>query len=340
MAAMKTAELNFSYPETLIAVEPRRPSRVMFSTPKHGSQEITIDQLMQQFAPGDVVVINDTKVVKKRLFTKSGLEVLFLDEVSPNIWTVLLPAKKMKVGEEILLPGGQAATLVEKGLPQKLQVSDGLGLEYFQQFGRMALPPYIQKARGEREGTTEDEVWYQTQWANPPGSSAAPTASLHFSNRDWEVLKSQGVFVETLTLHVGLGTFLPVHSKNLTDHKMHSEWVEIPKSTMQAIQLCKKQGGRVWALGTTVTRALESQPLGYFKESENSFFGETDIFIYPGFQFQLVDVLMTNFHQPKSTLLALVCAFAGTDRTLQAYQWAVENHFRLFSYGDLSVWTK
>ncbi|MCB0406831.1 MAG: tRNA preQ1(34) S-adenosylmethionine ribosyltransferase-isomerase QueA [Bdellovibrionales bacterium] len=337
---MKTSQFNFTYPESLVATKPSRPTRVMYSSFEGAPSELTKQELLSHIQPKDIVVINDTKVVKKRIFTDAGEEILFLDEKEPNIWTVLFPAKKYALGEALLLPGDVIATLVEKGLPQTLKINRSMGFSYFEQYGHMALPPYIQKARGERKSFKEDANWYQTSWAKNNGSSAAPTASLHFDNEDWKVLSEKGVSVASLTLHVGLGTFLPVHTEDLSDHKMHSEWVQISKGTLNQVARCKALGGRVWALGTTVTRALESWPRGYFKEDEDSLFGETDIFIQPGFEFQVVDVLMTNFHQPQSTLLALVAAFAGLEKTLSVYEWAIKKQFRLFSYGDLSVWIR
>ena len=338
---LKTSDLDFSYPENLVATQPEEVSRIVFCESGLVPKEINKSELLSKISTDDVVIINNTKVVKKRIFTEEGLEILFLDSLADNTWSVLMPSKKLKVGDIIDLPGGVTVTLTEKGLPQIVQVNQLLGFEYFEQFGHMALPPYIQKSRGERASRSEDEKWYQTQWAEKQGSSAAPTASLHFTNEDWEDLRQKGIPVCPLTLHVGLGTFLPVHAETLQEHKMHSEYVEIPETTLQAIEACKAKGGKVWALGTTVTRALESISGDWFeKQSDGGLRGETDIFIYPGFEYQVVDVLMTNFHQPKSTLLALVSAFAGRETTLHNYQWAIENHFRLFSYGDLSVWTR
>lgn len=339
--SMKTTDFDFQYPESQVATEPQKPSRIMYCEGHQVPQEVTSSEIFKKIDDNDLVIINNTKVVKKRVFTDQGLEILFLDEIISNTWTVLMPSKKLKVGDKIQIPGERTLTLIEKGLPQIVQTDQPLCYSYFEQYGHMALPPYIQKARGVRESLGTDDSWYQTDWAQFEGSSAAPTASLHFSKNDWENLKENGVSVEALTLHVGMGTFLPVHSDTLEEHKMHSEFVEIPATTLQAIERTKQNGGRVWALGTTVTRALESINGDWFqKQSDGSLSGNTDIFIYPGFEFLVVDVLMTNFHQPKSTLLALVSAFAGRERTLHNYQWAIDKGFRLFSYGDLSVWTK
>lgn len=337
---MKTELLDFSYPDNLVATEPQRPSRVMLSEPDRPPQEISLSSVLELVGTEDVVVLNDTKVVKKRLFTNDEVEVLFLDEVAPFEWTVLFPAKKFKVGDRLAFAEGLEAELIEKGLPQKIRVNRSLDFSYFEKHGHLALPPYIQKARNQRESRPEDDQWYQTEWAKNFGSAASPTASLHFSESDWDILRKREVNVLTLTLHVGLGTFLPVHAEELKDHKMHAEWVQIPHETLRQIEQAKQKGGRVWALGTTVTRALESWPRGHFQPTASGLEGMTDIFILPGFEYKVVDVLMTNFHQPKSTLLALVVAFAGFERTFEVYRWAIENKFRLFSYGDLSVWKK
>lgn len=337
---MQTEDFNFSYPDELIALEPARPTRVMSMVGGEVPRELTLSQLLQIPEENDIVIINDTKVIKRRVVTQGGLEILFLEEKDLNHWQVLFPSKSFKIGEKISLPGDRTAQLVEKGIPQTLHVSEKLDLSFFEEFGELALPPYIQKHRGQREALPEDESWYQTRWAEKMGSAAAPTASLHFELEHWKQLKSRKIAVAHLTLHVGLGTFLPIHSETLADHKMHSEWVEISKATLNQIARSKALGGRVWALGTTVARALESWPLNQFQEDEDRLFGNTNIFIQPGFEFQVVDVLMTNFHQPKSTLLALVSAFAGRDVVLESYQWAIDHKFRLFSYGDLSVWNR
>lgn len=335
---VKKSDLTFSYPEELVATKPSRPTRVMYWNGQ--PSEIDISQLLDLFTPGDVLILNDSKVVKRRVNSSNGLEILFLSEKPDERWSVLFPAKKFKIGEKIPMPGDIELTLLEKGLPQQVSASQKLDPQYFQKFGELALPPYIQKARGERKNRLEDALWYQTEWAKNEGSTAAPTASLHFTNKDLKALQKRGVGIGALTLHVGLGTFLPVHAENLEEHTMHAEWVEIPHATLNQIAKAKALGGRVWALGTTVARALESWSLGYFEPTDDGIKGSTDIFIKPGFDYKVVDVLMTNFHQPESTLLALVASFAGLENVHQAYQWAIAQKFRLFSYGDLSVWTR
>ncbi|MCJ8276927.1 MAG: S-adenosylmethionine:tRNA ribosyltransferase-isomerase, partial [Bdellovibrionales bacterium] len=202
------------------------------------------------------------------------------------------------------------------------------------------LPPYIQEARGERASRPSDDEQYQTDWAEQMGSLAAPTASLHFSNQDIEKVKARGADVKKLCLHVGLGTFLPVYADDLNDHVMHSEFVSIPAETWEAVLNCQKRGGKVWALGSTVVRSLESQALKMFESNPKGWSGETDLFIKPGFEYKAVDVMMTNFHQPESTLIAMVMAFSDQETVNKCYEWAIERQFRLFSYGDLSVWKK
>lgn len=338
--SLKTSLFAYSYPEELVGVEHRPDYRTMLSNPS-GPREISSKEIFALFEAGDVLVVNDTQVVKRRVFSEEGFEVLFLEDLGDKKWQVLFPASRLKRNQCLHLPDGVELKLFQKGLPQIVALSRSIGDKYFEQFGEMALPPYIQKARGERHNNSFDNNWYQTAWAEKAGSCAAPTASLHFTNEDIETLKAKGVQVLKVTLHVGLGTFLPVKAENLLEHKMHSEWAHIPGDVIEAIQVAKQNGNRVFALGTTVTRTLESWPKGLLSQQQDgSFSGGTDLFIYPGFEFKVVDVLMTNFHQPESTLLALVAGFAGYERVMADYKWAIENKFRLFSYGDFSVWQK
>jgi S-adenosylmethionine:tRNA ribosyltransferase-isomerase len=336
---MKTEFLNYEYPEDLVAVAPQDPSRILWSAPNSKPVELNKEQLLAKVGANDVVVINDTKVLKRKVMSADGLEVLFVEDHGGVKWSVLFPAKKYKIGDQIEMPGGVSISLIKKGIPQQIKTSEPLTEEYFEQFAELALPPYIERRRQQLESKDyNDEDWYQTEWAKDQGSCAAPTASLHFGNQDWERLRAKGVAVENLTLHVGMGTFLPIQSDKVEEHKMHKEFVSIPAHTLAKISEAKVKGGKVWALGTTVMRSLEAWSRGDFEETDAGVQGETDIFIRPGFQFEVVDVLMTNFHQPKSTLLALVAAFAGVFRTKEVYEWAMLNKFKLFSYGDLSVW--
>lgn len=347
---MNLSELDYEYPPELVATEPQRPCRILLaSSPDlNAPKEIDFENLWKLFAPGDLLVVNNTKVEKRRVFSvgghTEGLEILFLQPANAEqtIWQVLCPAKNIKDDEIINLPGDLKAKLTRRGLPQTLELSAPIDHKYFTQYGEMALPPYIQKARGDRHNKISDSKWYQTEWAKYAGSSAAPTASLHFKNEDLNELKKRNVQLAEVTLHVGAGTFLPVRTENLDDHPMHGEWAEIPQSVAAQIEKTLSDGRRVWAMGTTVARVLESFAAGVLtlSEDKNSFIGETKLFIKPGYSWQIVGGLLTNFHQPKSTLLALVAAFSGIETQRKAYREAMEKRFRLFSYGDLSVWLR
>ncbi len=339
---MKLKDLQFSYPSDLIAVERSKTSRVLYNDlTAQTSEELTKSQLLSKLQTGDCLVINDTKVLKRRVISKEGFEVLFIENLGSFRWKVLFPASRLKKNQTLILPDGVELTLFEKGIPQTAQLNQELSEEYFEQFGQMAIPPYIQKQRGFRENSSEDKGWYQTEWAAQAGSCAAPTASLHFNQDDLSVLQARGVEVVKVTLHVGLGTFLPIRTDEITEHKMHSEQVYVSKSSLDKINQTKKGSHKIWALGTTVARVLESIPHNYFQILENGdLTGSTELFLYPGVNFEYVDVLMTNFHQPGSSLLALVSAFAGQEEVKKAYEWAIEKQFKLFSYGDLTVWQK
>tara|TARA_Y100000780_G_C13688479_1_gene418552 strand:+ start:1701 stop:2735 length:1035 start_codon:yes stop_codon:yes gene_type:complete len=343
---MHLSDFDYQYPEDLIALEPQERSRVLLNKASV-NQEISLEDLIEEFSEGDVLVLNDTKVVKKRLFakhqtqnTEKEMEVLFLEPVGERRWQVLFPASRVKDSHKLLLPDGIEIKIVERGKPQIVELSKSIDLNYFAKYGELPLPPYIQKARADRHEKKEDESWYQTAWAEKEGSAAAPTASLHFKDYHLKALRERGVEILKLTLHVGLGTFLPVSTENLEDHIMHKEWIEIPKLSLERIKLAKERGNKVWALGTTVTRSLESYANQLLEEQEDSYIGASDLFIYPPYTYKMVDVLLTNFHQPKTTLMALVAAFTDIDNLKKSYSWAIEKRFRLFSYGDLSVWMK
>lgn len=337
---MKITDLDYSYPEELIATSPVRPSRVMW-VPKNESEmpsEISIQELLSRFEKGDALVVNNTRVLKRRVFS-GDVEILFLKQLNATDWEVLFPSKKFKIGQALPLPLDIEMTLVQKGRPQVVRLSQEVNEDYFQKVAELPLPPYIQKARDQRHTVEADESWYQTAWNKTPGSFAAPTASLHFTADDIQSLCDRGVQVLEVTLHVGLGTFLPVTAEDLNDHDMHEEYVEVSGLTWQAIQKTHQAGKLVWSLGTTTTRSLESVAAGLLKGSESEGFqGFSKLLIQPGFEFKVVDRLLTNFHQPESTLLALVSGFSSLARVKACYQWAIERKFRLFSYGDLSAW--
>lgn len=335
---MKISDLQFEYPEELVAVQPARPTRVMWVVNNGEPMESTLPDLIQNIPPGDVLVINNTKVLKRRVFSEDQSEILFLDQVEErpdsNLWKVLYPSKKFKVGDKLKLPNGFTMTLLEKGRPQIVEVTPAVSDLDFSKFAELPLPPYIQKARGERHNRNDDQKWYQPSFAKVPGSMASPTASLHFTNDDILKLVSRGVHIVEVTLHVGLGTFLPVTVENLKDHVMHSEEYEISKSNWELLKKAKSESHKIWALGTTSARVLESVA------RTEKLFGSTDILLMPGIEFKMVDRLLTNFHQPESTLLALVAGFSSLETVKKSYAWAIARKFRLFSYGDLSVWIK
>lgn len=339
---MLRQDLHFDYPEELVALERAQQSRVLRIQGSQAPQELTVPELLASIPPGDVFVVNETKVLPRRIFT-NDFEILFLNPVSPLEWQVLFPAKNCKVGQQISLPGNRLARLQEKGRPQTLGIDQELTPEYFVEYGELPLPPYIQKARGDRHERPEDKTNYQTDWAKNAGSLAAPTASFHITKEQLNELQSRGVQVLRLTLHVGLGTFLPITSDNLNDHVMHEEVVEIPMATWREVQMARKQNRGVWALGTTVARSLEAAARGHLQEKtlakgQEVLLGSTRLFMKPGSEWLIVNRLLTNFHQPESTLLALVASFAGLEKVKSVYKHAIEKKFRLFSYGDLTAW--
>ncbi len=349
---MKLTDLDFEFPEELVATERAFPSRTLvidLARPDTAPCEISRDQLIGLFGAGDLWVVNETKVLKRRVFTKENLEILFIRPLNPDRteWEVLCPSSRWKPGTE-MSKGSVRFQLTERGRPQKLRSSVALHEDFFNEAGELPLPPYIQKARGERHTRAVDDHDYQSIWAkdeltdDAAGSLAAPTASFHFDESFVAELKNRGVEIAKVTLHVGLGTFLPVTVENLEDHVMHAEFAEISNETIEAILRTKKSGGRVIAVGTTVTRTLESWAKGLLKgpDLNSAYSGETTLLIRPGFEWKVVDVLLTNFHQPRSTLLALVAAFADLETVKRAYGFAIERRFRLFSYGDLSVWLR
>ncbi len=338
---MKLADLNFDYPAELIATSPVRPSRVMWvqaGPEAQAPREVSVQDVLKAIPEGDVLVINNTKVLKRRVFSDSEVEVLFLDKLeqnkNSNCWKVLFPAKKYAVGDILNLPNGFKMKLLEKGRPQIVEVTPSISDVDFAQIAELPLPPYIQKAREQRHNIEADESWYQTAWASVDGSMAAPTASLHFKSEDLLNLKRRGVHVVELTLHVGLGTFLPVVVEDLNEHQMHSEQYEISSENWALILKAKLSKNKIWALGTTSTRVLETIA------RTNRLSGATNLLLQPGSDFNIVDRLLTNFHQPESTLLALVASFSSLEQVKNCYSWAIDKKFRLFSYGDLSVWIK
>lgn len=352
MRTYSLSDFDFHLPESLIAQHPaaeRSASRLLDG---RGTQPIDriFKDLPSLLEPGDLLVFNDTQVVKARLFgekpTGGKLELLVERVLTDHeVVAHMKVSKKPPVGTVLQMVGGFSATLLgrwpnDDGQLFQFKFSDEPH-HLMQQHGHMPLPPYIERHQNTAdaqhespEDKAEDERRYQTVFAKHPGAAAAPTAALHFDEGVLVALKARGVETASVTLHVGAGTFQPVKTENLAEHRMHSEWYNIPSETVQAIADCRARGGRVVAVGTTSVRTLES----WAKSGATS--GDTQIFITPGFVFEVVDVLITNFHLPKSTLLMLVSAFAGFEHMHALYRHAIEQRYRFFSYGDAMLLAK
>lgn len=336
---MKLTDFDYYLPEELIAQNPaqvRDCSRLMVldRARKNITHRIFRD-VIDYLNEGDTLVLNDTKVLPARLFgvkedTGARVEILLLKRMGTNIWeTLVKPGKKVKIGTKIVFGSGELSGQVL----EKTEVGgriicfnyQGVFEEILDKFGQMPLPPYITKE-------LEDKDRYQTVFARERGSAAAPTAGLHFTPELLQEIQSKGIKTAFVTLHVGLGTFRPVKEEEITNHKMHSEYYELSQEAVDIIRKTKINGKKVIAVGTTSTRVLESvaAKFGELRATQ----GWTDIFIYPGFSFRVVDVLLTNFHLPKSTLMMLISAFAEREFILEAYREAVENRYRFFSFGD------
>jgi S-adenosylmethionine:tRNA ribosyltransferase-isomerase len=347
---MKVDLFDFDLPQACIAQHPMSPrdqARLLVigaetQTPDALEDGIVL-QLAEYLSPGDVCVFNDTRVIPARLFGKrgtTGVEVTLHKKDGPAIWRAFArPAKKLKEGDRIDFTDDFHAFVTAKGLGGEVTLTfdraDAQLLATLEQQGVMPLPPYIKRARG---GEEEDLNDYQTLFATHPGAVAAPTAGLHFTERLLSALEQRGVISARVTLHVGAGTFLPVKVEDTDDHLMHSEWGEVSTDTAKRINAARQAGGRVVAVGTTSLRLLESaaDDDGALKP----FMGDTAIFITPGYRFKIVDVLLSNFHLPRSTLFMLVSAFAGLDRMHQAYAHAIKAGYRFYSYGDACLMTR
>lgn len=332
---MRTEEFDFLLPDHLIAQHPpaqRGASRLLYAH-DNTLEDCRFAELLQLIRPNDVLVLNDTRVIKARLFgnkqSGGGIEVL-VERVLNNrdVLAQVRASKSPKAGSRLLLADVLAVEVLgREGEFFHLRFGgDESVLSLLERYGRLPLPPYITHAAG-----AEDEQRYQTVFAREAGAVAAPTAGLHFDDAMLQALRDKGVQIAYITLHVGAGTFQPVRAEHIREHTMHSERYEIPQATVDAIAQTRATGGRVIAAGTTSLRALESAAQHGELQAGS---GETSIFITPGYRFRVVDVLLTNFHLPKSTLLMLVCAFGGMERMLAAYRHAVDNKYRFFSYGD------
>ena len=336
---MKTQDFDFSLPLELIAQFPitkRADSRMLCLDGKNGVlQDKMFVDLPKYLHPGDIMVFNDTRVIKARLFgvKESGgkLEVMverILDEHS--VLAMIRASHPPRIGTKIKLSGVISATVLERKKDLYILHFDHKStvIELLDRYGSLPLPPYIS-----REVTQEDEARYQTIYAKEKGAVAAPTAGLHFDETMLSKLREIGVVVAYVTLHVGAGTFQPVKVENIMDHKMHTEIYHVPEKTVEAIQLAKSLGGRVLAVGTTSLRALEAAAKAGNGKLIPSY-GNTDIFITPGYHLRVVERLLTNFHLPRSTLMMLVSAFGGSENIYHAYQHAIDKHYRFLSYGD------
>lgn len=336
---MKTSDFYYDLPEELIAQDPledRSSSRLLVLNKKTGEREHRVfKDIIEYLKPGDCLVINDTKVIPARLIgervgTGAKIEVLLLKRKENDVWeTLVKPGRKMKVGAQVSfgngLLTGEVIDVVEEGNRLIQFHYEGIFEEVLDQLGQMPLPPYITHQ-------LQDRNRYNTVYATHEGSAAAPTAGLHFTPELLEEIQKKGVEIARVTLHVGLGTFRPVKVEEVTEHHMHSEFYQIEEEAAEKINRAKDNGGRVICVGTTSCRTIESaaDENGHLKACS----GWTEIFIYPGYRFKALDCLITNFHLPESTLIMLVSALAGREHVLAAYEVAVKERYRFFSFGD------
>ena len=340
---MKLEEFDFYLPDELIAQTPllKRDTSKLLSIDRNNNtyEHRVFSDIIEYFNPGDTLVLNNTRVMPARLYgqkkdTGAAIEVLLLKNKEHNMWECLVkPAKRIKVGSIVSFGDGimeaECVKVLDDGFRYFEFKYEGIFQERLDELGTMPLPPYI------KERLTDKER-YQTVYSKEVGSSAAPTAGLHFTNELLEQIKSKGVNIVYLTLHVGLGTFRPVSVENIEDHDMHSEYYTLNEEAAKVINDTKKNGGKVFSVGTTSTRTLET----IARDNDGEIVpasGWTNIFIYPGFEFKCVDGFITNFHLPKSSLIMLVSAFYNREKVLELYKIAVENKYRFFSFGDAMI---
>ena len=339
---MKTSDFFYDLPEELIAQDPledRTASRLLVLNRETGAVEHKIfSDVIDYLNEGDCLVINNTRVIPARLIgekegTGGKVEVLLLKRRANDVWeTLVKPGKKLKPGAKITFGDGrlraEVLEVVEEGNRLVKFHYEGIFEEILDSLGEMPLPPYITHK-------LEDKEMYQTVYAKFDGSAAAPTAGLHFTKELLNKIEEKGIKIASITLHVGLGTFRPVKVDDVNNHHMHTEWYEVNAEAADIINETKRNGGRVICVGTTSCRTIESvaDENGYMKAKT----GETDIFIYPGYKFKVMDGLITNFHLPESTLVMLVSAFAGKENVLSAYETAVKERYRFFSFGDAMI---
>ncbi|MBY0428655.1 MAG: tRNA preQ1(34) S-adenosylmethionine ribosyltransferase-isomerase QueA [Alphaproteobacteria bacterium] len=343
---MNLSDFDFELPESNIAQNPATPrdsARLLYIS-EAGMTDRQVYDLLDYCRSGDVWVFNNSKVIPARLYGQRAacpdksrgevkIEILLHKRMNGNCWEAFArPMKRLHIGDEIMFAENFTARvklIKENGLAElEFAGSSEHMMASIMQHGLTPLPPYIKRHQKE----AVDETRYQTVYAQHNGSVAAPTAGLHFTNELLQKMQEHGITIAYVILHVGAGTFQPVKTENIAEHVMHSEWVELSAAAAQAINTAKQNGGRVIAVGTTSTRVLES--IADDNGQVKAWQGDTSIFITPGYRFKIVDVLMTNFHLPKSTLFMLVCAFAGMERMKAAYRHAIENNYRFYSYGD------
>lgn len=336
---MQLEDFNYDLPEELIAqvpLEKRDTSRLMVLDKNTGEIEHkSFTDILDYIQEGDTLVLNDTKVLPARLIgvkedTGAIIEILLLKDIQDDTWECLTrPAKRVHVGTVVSFGEGKLKAKCvyegEEGIRKFELIYEGILLEILEDLGTMPLPPYIHEK-------LSDQTRYNTVYAKNIGSAAAPTAGLHFTEDLLTKVRVKGVNIAYVTLHVGLGTFRPVQEENILDHKMHTEYYEMSEDTANLLTTTKRNGGKIIAVGTTSVRTLETIMNKHHEFKACS--GSTDIFIYPGYQFQAVDFLITNFHLPKSTLIMLVSALAGREQVLTAYREAVKEKYRFFSFGD------
>jgi S-adenosylmethionine:tRNA ribosyltransferase-isomerase len=334
---MQLSEFDFPFDSSLIAAHPSFPrdhARLLVLQPlDHSLSHRRVDELPELLQPGDLLVVNNTKVLAARVAGRkcpSGaeVEILFVKDLGDAIWEVLIKGT-FRLGQIIEMGTEASAVVVERGATRTtVRVESPIPFsEWLRQYGRMPLPPYLKRAP-----TDQDREWYQTLFAQHEGAIAAPTAGLHFTPELLASLQQRGIGLTTITLHVGVGTFKPVTVDQIENHRMGREWIEVGAETVRAIEQVGATGGRIVAVGTTVVRALETA--ARVDGEIRPYRGETDLFMAPGFSFKVVDALLTNFHLPRTTLLMLVSALAGTEFLRQAYAEAVRERYRFYSYGD------
>jgi len=331
---VKTSDFDYELPHEFIAqtpVEPRDASRLLVLDRATGALEHRFFRDIGHYLhPGDLLVLNQTRVIPARIYARKStggwVELLLLRRQDSLTWECLVGGKGLSAGKWIQVENGPAAEIAEvlDGARRRVRFDEPVE-PYFPRIGHVPLPPYIHEP-------LRDPERYQTVYAHEPGSAAAPTAGLHFTPRLLEELQAQGVKIAYVTLHVGLDTFAPVTEENPEEHKIHTEWCDLPPGTAETVNRTRQSGGRLIAVGTTSVRTLESAAVG--RDIISSYTANTSLYIVPGYGFKVVDAMITNFHLPRSTLIMLVSAFAGREQILHAYEVAKQEHYRFYSFGD------